>query len=83
MLPKEGAEGWEASYVRQQRLEGKGVLTVVGSYDEGRVRAIFHVLKVLSVHLGPSGNGTSVWINLQPVGSVPPNPIPEKARARD
>lgn len=61
--------------------ERKGGLTIVSSYNEGCVRAVLHVINVLSVHLSPGGNGTGVRVNLQPVGSIPPNPIPEKAQA--
>lgn len=67
--------------MREQRPDRKDVLTIVRGYDEGRVRAVLHMVVVLSVHLSPSGNGTSVRINLQPIGSVPPNPIPEKTKA--
>lgn len=69
-----------ARRVKQHRLNRKGNLTIVGGYNEGCVCAVLHVLRVLSVQLSPSGNGTSVWINLQPVGCVPPDPIPEKAQ---
>lgn len=66
---------------RKQMANAKGTLTVVRGYNEGRVRAVLHVLQVLSVQLSLSGNGTSVRINLQPVGSIPPNPIPGKGQA--
>lgn len=66
---------------RRQTLDGRGILTIVSGYNEGRVRAVLHMLDILSVQLSPSGNGTCVWINLQPVGSVPPNPIPGKTQA--
>lgn len=47
-----------------------GWRTIVSGYNEGRVCAVLHMLKVLSVQLCPSGNGTGVRINLQPVGSI-------------
>lgn len=72
----QGSELGEAA-----KPERKGGLTVVYSYNEGRVCVVLHVLRVLSVHLSPSGNGTGIRINLQPVGSIPPNPIPGKAQA--
>lgn len=79
MLPK---EGWGArKRARRGSKAREGGLTIVNSYNEGRVCVVLHVLQVLSVHLSPSGNGTGVRINLQPVGSIPPNPIPEKAQA--
>jgi len=66
---------------RRQTLDGRGILTIVSGYNEGRVRAVLHMIDILSVQLSPSGNGTRFWINLQPVGSVPPNPIPGKTQA--
>jgi hypothetical protein len=38
--------------------------TIVSSNDQSCVRVVLYMLKVLSVHLGLSGNDTSLWINL-------------------
>ena len=70
-----------ARRVRWQQSHTKGTLTIVNSYNEGLVCAVLHMLRVLSVQLSPSENGTRFWINLQPTGSIPPNPIPEKAQS--
>lgn len=54
-----------------------GVHTIICGDDESYICAVLHMLSVFSVHLSACENGTSLWVNLQPVGSVPPNPIPE------
>lgn len=76
---KGGGQGRELG--EAAKPDRKVGLTIVSGYNEGCVCAVLHVIKVLSVHLSPGGNGTGVRINLQPVGSIPPNPIPEKAQA--
>lgn len=81
MTPKERQRhrrqpGWRVMEPRDVDRP-RSVCTVICSDDESCIRAVLHILHVFSVHLSPGGNGTSLRVNLQPLGSVPQNPIPE------
>lgn len=81
MTPKERQghrrrTGWRVMEPRDVG-QPRSICTIICSDDESCICAVLHVLHVFSVHLSPSGNGTSLWVNLQPLGSVPQNPIPE------